>query len=121
MASTFAFAESRGGELASVAARGGDGGARGSPTPRAAARCTRWWSAHRASRRSAAMLGQYGADVVTAVEHPALERYSPEVYAATAAARIEAGDYRAVFFAASAAGTRPRRRASRRRSTEPGV
>ncbi len=48
-------------------------------------------------------LGQYGADAVTVVEHPALERYSPEVLAATIATRLQ-GDYRAAFFSASAEG-----------------
>jgi electron transfer flavoprotein alpha subunit len=51
----------------------------------------------------AAELGRYGADLVLVVEHPVLARYSPEVFAATAAARIQAG-YRAVIFAASAEG-----------------
>jgi electron transfer flavoprotein alpha subunit len=49
-------------------------------------------------------LGRYGADVVSLVEHPELERYSPEVYAATVADRIKSGDFRAGFFAASAQG-----------------
>ena len=52
----------------------------------------------------AADLGRYGADVVVVVEHAALERYSPEVYAATAAERIKSGGYRAAFFPASAEG-----------------
>jgi electron transfer flavoprotein alpha subunit len=103
MASTFAFAESRGGELRSVAAEtvtaarriadatgGGEVHVLAIGAPGIAAK--------------AATLKQYGADVITVVEHPALERYSPEVYTATAAAQIEAGEYRAVFFAASAEG-----------------
>jgi electron transfer flavoprotein alpha subunit len=49
-------------------------------------------------------LGRYGADVVSLVEHPELERYSPEVYAATVADRIKSGNFRAGFFAASAQG-----------------
>jgi electron transfer flavoprotein alpha subunit len=49
-------------------------------------------------------LGRFGADVVIVVEHPALDRYSPEVFAATAADRLRAGGYRAAFFAASAQG-----------------
>jgi electron transfer flavoprotein alpha subunit len=52
----------------------------------------------------AADLGRYGADVVFVVAHAALERYSPEVYAATAAERIKSGGYRAAFFPASAEG-----------------
>jgi electron transfer flavoprotein alpha subunit len=49
-------------------------------------------------------LGRSGADVVEVVEHETLERYSPEVFAATAEARLRAGEYRAAFFAASAQG-----------------
>lgn len=49
-------------------------------------------------------LAKAGADVVVVVEHAALERYSPEVFAATAAARIKSGGYRAAFFSASATG-----------------
>ena len=52
----------------------------------------------------AGALGRYGADVVTVVEHPALGRYSPEVFAATVAGRLKSADYRAAFFAASAEG-----------------
>jgi len=38
------------------------------------------------------------------VEHPDLTRYSPEVFAATAASRLQAGAFRAGFFSASAEG-----------------
>jgi electron transfer flavoprotein alpha subunit len=51
----------------------------------------------------AGALGKHGADVVVAVEHAGLERYSPEVFTATVAERLKAG-YRAGFFAASAQG-----------------
>jgi electron transfer flavoprotein alpha subunit len=49
-------------------------------------------------------LGRYGADLVIAVEDEGLDRYSPEVFVATAADRIRAGNYRAAFFPASAQG-----------------
>ena len=49
-------------------------------------------------------LGRYGADVVTAVEHPGLGRYDPEACAATVAERLRGGSYRAAFFPASAQG-----------------
>jgi len=52
----------------------------------------------------AGALGKYGADRVFVVEHPALERYSPEVYTATLAERIKSGGYRGAFFTASAEG-----------------
>jgi electron transfer flavoprotein alpha subunit len=54
--------------------------------------------------KHAAGLGRNGADVVFVVEHPALERYNPEVYTATLAERIKAANYRAAFFTASAEG-----------------
>ena len=53
---------------------------------------------------AASELARYGADVVVVAEHPALERYSPEVFGATIAERISAGGYRAAFFPASAQG-----------------
>jgi len=49
-------------------------------------------------------LGKVGADIVIAVEHAGLDRYSPEVFAATAAERLKGGAYRAAFFPASAEG-----------------
>ncbi len=49
-------------------------------------------------------LGRAGADVVQVVEHADLGRYSPEVFAATAAAQVKSGGYRGVFFSASAEG-----------------
>lgn len=52
----------------------------------------------------AAQLGQYGADVVTVVEHAALGNYNPEVATATAAERIKLGGYRAAIFSTSAQG-----------------
>src|SRR6202521_4847695 len=52
----------------------------------------------------ASQLGQYGADVVIAVEHDGLANYSPEVATATAANRIESGAYRAAIFSTSAQG-----------------
>ena len=103
MAITFAFAESRGGELRKVgfeavtaarqaadASGGGDVHALVLGGPGIAAR--------------AEALGRYGADVVVAVEDPALEQYAPEVFAATAAKRLQSLQYRAAFFSASAQG-----------------
>jgi len=103
MATMFAFAEARAGELRKVAfeavaaarraadaSGGGEVHALVMGAPGIAAR--------------AEALGRYGADVVIAVEDPALERYSPEVFAATAAERLKSGQYRAAFFSASAQG-----------------
>jgi electron transfer flavoprotein alpha subunit len=102
MADILAFAEARGGELRKVAlevvtaarqaadATGGAVHALLIGGPGIAARAER--------------LGKAGADVVIVVEHPELERYNPEVFAATAAARLKAGGYRAAFFPASALG-----------------
>jgi electron transfer flavoprotein alpha subunit len=98
-----AFAESRGGELRKVALEtataarqaadssgGGEVHALLIGAPGIAAR--------------ADTLGRHGADLVIVVEHPDLDRYSPEVVAATVAARLRSGGYRAGFFAASAQG-----------------
>ncbi len=103
MATTFAFAESRDGALRKVAfetvtaarkaadaAGGGEVHALVLGAPGIAAK--------------AEALGRYGADLVVAVEDPALGRYSPEVFAATAAERLRAGAFRAAFFPASAQG-----------------
>ena len=49
-------------------------------------------------------LAEVGADVVLAVEHPALELYNPEAVAATVAARIKQGGYRAAVFSATSQG-----------------
>jgi len=103
MPTFFAFAESRDGSLRKVAfetvtaarqaadaAGGGEVHALVLGAPGIAAR--------------AEELGRYGADVVTVVEHAGLERYSPEAFAATAAARIKSAGARAGFFPASAQG-----------------
>jgi electron transfer flavoprotein alpha subunit len=103
MAPVLAFAESRGGELRKAALEmvtaarqaadssgGGEVHAVLVGAPGIAAR--------------AEALGRHGADLVLAVEHPGLDRYSPEVSSATVAARLRTGDYRAAFFAASAQG-----------------
>ena len=49
-------------------------------------------------------LARHGADVVFVIEHPELERYSPEVFAATAAERLRSAEYRLGIFSASAQG-----------------
>jgi electron transfer flavoprotein alpha subunit len=103
MANTFAFAECRDGALRKVALEAVS-------AARQAAEASGGGEVHAlliggpgvAAR--AEELGRYGADVVSVVEHPLLERYSPEVFAATAAARLQGGGYRAAFFAASAQG-----------------
>jgi electron transfer flavoprotein alpha subunit len=103
MANTFAYAEARGGQLRKVAFEA-------VTAARQAAEASGGGEVHAlvigppGLAAKAAELGRYGADQVTVVEHPALERYSPEVAAATAAERIRAGGYRAAFFSASAEG-----------------
>src|SRR5437899_11831905 len=99
MAITFAFAESRGGELRKV-------GFEAVTAARQAADASGGGERHAlvlggagiAARAEA--LGRYGADVVVAVEDPALEQYAPEVFAATAAKRLQSLQYRAAFFSA---------------------
>jgi electron transfer flavoprotein alpha subunit len=103
MATTFAFAESRGGELRRVAFEA-------VTAARQAADASGGGEVHAlvigppGNSACAEQLGRHGADVVISVEHPALERYSPEVFAATAADRLRQGGYRAGFFSASAQG-----------------
>jgi len=103
MANTFAYAETRAGELRRVALEavtaarqladasgGGEVHALIVGAPGVAAK--------------AEQLGRHGADVVTVVEDAALDKYSPEVVAATAAQLIGGGDYRVAVFSASAQG-----------------
>lgn len=52
----------------------------------------------------AAALGQYGASVVHVCEHPAFANNAPEPQAATIAALVSSGGYRAVVFGASVTG-----------------
>ncbi len=103
MANTFAYAESRGGELRKVAFEA-------VTAARQAADQSGGGEVHAllvggpGIAAKAEALGRYGADLVTVVEHAGLARYNPEAVAATAAARIAAGGYRAAFFPASAEG-----------------
>jgi electron transfer flavoprotein alpha subunit len=103
MANTFAYAESRGGELRKVAFEA-------VTAARQAADQTGGGEVHAllvggpGIAAKAEALGRYGADLVTVVEHAGLARYNPEAVAATAAERIQAGGYRAAFFPASAEG-----------------
>ena len=103
MADMFAFAESRGGTLRSVAAEAVTA-ARQAADASGGGSVTALVIGGPGIGSAADTLGKYGADVVTVVEHAALERYSPEVFAATAAAQIEASGPRAAFFPASAEG-----------------
>ena len=102
MANVFAFAESRGGELrragletvtaarAVADATGGQVHAMIAGAPGIAAQV--------------AKLAAHGADVVLVLEHASFAHYNPEALAATIAARIGGGGYRAAFFSASAQG-----------------
>jgi len=54
--------------------------------------------------QGADQLGGFGADKVITLANPAFGRYAPEGYARVIADRARAGGYRAVVFAASAAG-----------------
>jgi len=103
MANTFAFVESRGGELRRV-------GLEAVTAARQLADATGGGAVHAlvigapGVAAKSEVIAAHGADVVETVEHPGLALYSPEVVAATAAARIGAGTYRAAFFSASAQG-----------------
>ena len=104
MANVFAFAETRAGELRKVAfeavtaartlADAMDGGEvhvllAGEPG---------------ISTSAAKQLGQFGADIVLSLEHPALVNYNAEAVATAVAERIKAGGYRVAIFSASAQG-----------------
>ncbi|HET9727613.1 MAG TPA: electron transfer flavoprotein subunit alpha/FixB family protein [Gemmatimonadales bacterium] len=103
MADMFAFAETRGGELRKVAFET-------VAAARRAADATGGGQVHAlvvgapGIAQRAEVLGRFGADVVTVVEHAGLERYAPEAVTATAAERIKGGSYRVAFFSASAEG-----------------
>jgi electron transfer flavoprotein alpha subunit len=103
MASTFAFAESRDGNLRKVAFEA-------VTAARRAADASGGGEVHALLMGAPGIgakaedLGRYGADVVFVVEDPGLARYNAEVAAATAAERLRAGGYRAGFFPASAQG-----------------
>jgi electron transfer flavoprotein alpha subunit len=81
MANTFAYAEARGGQLRKVAFET-------VTAARQAAEASGGGEVHvlllgaPGIAAKAAELGRYGADQVSVVEHPGLERYSPEVAAA---------------------------------------
>ena len=101
MANMLALAESRSGELRSVAFET-------VTAARMAADATGGGEVHAlvlgASHAGLEVLGRYGADVVHVVEHPAFEHYNAEAAAASVAERIGSGGYRAAFFSASAQG-----------------
>jgi Electron transfer flavoprotein, alpha subunit len=103
MANTFAYAETRGGELRRVALEA-------VTAARQLADASGGGEVHalivgaQGVAAKAEQLARYGADLVTTVEDSALDKYSPEVVAATAAQLIGAGDYRVAVFSASAQG-----------------
>jgi electron transfer flavoprotein alpha subunit len=103
MANIFAFVESRGAEVRKV-------GLEAVTAARALADKSGGGEVHAlllgppGIATKASQLGQYGADVVIAVEHAGLTNYNPEVATATAANRIKSGGYRAAIFSTSAQG-----------------
>jgi electron transfer flavoprotein alpha subunit len=103
MANTFAFAESRGGELRKVALEM-VAAARQAADATGGGEVTALLIGAPGIAGKAAALAKVGADKVVVVEHAGLDKYSPEVFAATAAEQIKSGGHRAAFFAASAEG-----------------
>ena len=103
MANTFAFAEARGGELRKVALEM-VAAARQAADATGGGEVTALLIGAPGIAAKAPALAKAGADKVVVVEHAALGKYSPEVYAATAAAEITKAAPRAAFFAASAEG-----------------
>ena len=103
MASILALAESRNGELRKVAFETVSAARQAAEAVGGGEVHALLFGAPGISSRAEA-LGQYGADVVTVVEHPGLARYNAEVFTATAAGQLKSGSYRAAFFSASAEG-----------------
>ena len=103
MAAILAVAESRNGELRKVAFEAVSAARQAAEASGGGEVHAILFGAPGIAARAAA-LGGYGADVVITVEHPALGRYSPEVFAATVAQRLQSAEYRAAFFPASAEG-----------------
>ena len=103
MATMFAFAETRGGELRKVAFEA-------VTAARQAADASGGGEVHAliigapGIAAKAEALGRYGADVVIVVEHAASSATVPKRSPPRAAERLRAGDYRAAFFPASAEG-----------------
>jgi electron transfer flavoprotein alpha subunit len=103
MANTFAFAESRGGELRKVALEI-VAAARKAADSTGGGEVVALLIGAPGIGAKAPALAQVGADKVIVVEHAGLERYSPEIFASTAAAQIKGAGSRAAFFSASAQG-----------------
>jgi electron transfer flavoprotein alpha subunit len=103
MANMFAFGESRGGVLRKVAFEAVTA-ARKAADATGGGQVNALVLGAPGIRDKAAALGSYGADLVTVVEHPGLDRYNPEVAAATSAARIRDRQCRVAFFSSSAQG-----------------
>ncbi|MDF3052698.1 MAG: Electron transfer flavoprotein alpha/beta-subunit [Geminicoccaceae bacterium] len=102
MAAVLAFAESRNGELRKVAFEAVSAARQAADAIGGEVHVILIGGPGIADR--AGELGRSGADLVTVVEHAGLNRYSPEVYAATVAQRLGSRQYRAGFFSASAQG-----------------
>ena len=103
MAATFAFAESRDGNLRKVAFEAVTA-ARGAADASGGGEVHALLVGAPGIGGKAQELGRYGADLVVVVEDAGLARYNPETFAATAAERLRGGGYRAAFFPASAQG-----------------
>jgi electron transfer flavoprotein alpha subunit len=102
MANVLAYAETRGGELRKVALEAVTAARRLADASSGEVHALLLGGPGIGAK--AAQLGQYGADAVIVVEHAGFALYNPEAAAATAAARITSGKYRAVVFSASAQG-----------------
>jgi electron transfer flavoprotein alpha subunit len=106
-ANIFAFAESRGGELRraaleAVTAARGVADATGGQVHAMLAGKAEAGSAEAGS--AIAALRAHGADVVLLLQGAGFANYNPEALAATVAARLASGGYRAAFFISSAQG-----------------
>lgn len=104
MANVLVVAETRGGELRSVASEVLTAARRAADAAGGGEVHALLFGAPGIGAQAQDTLGRHGADLVVAIESPALELYDAESIAATTAERLRSGGYRAGFFAASAQG-----------------
>jgi electron transfer flavoprotein alpha subunit len=103
MANVLVFAETRGGELRKLATEAVAVGRRLADTTGGGEVHALVAGAPGVAQKAVA-LGRYGADVVVALEHPALATFERESIAATIAARAKSASYRAIVLGFSAQG-----------------
>jgi electron transfer flavoprotein alpha subunit len=103
MANVLVFAETRGGELRKLAGEAVSAG-RGLADASGGGEVHALIAGPPGVAQKGDVLGRFGADVVLALEHPALATFARESIAATLAARAKSASYRAIVLGFSAQG-----------------